>query len=433
MKDPNPPAVEEGAPRRDATQPTAVDGMSYIDRLVFEAESGGRLDARVRGGDDVDVDRDDDERGGGEDSDSNWSDDYDSEEELSDDELEYDSDEETFILQSVAGEHKRHKRSFGGNLSEEGKELLLWRHEDSFSDWKIIVSVEGEGGGIETVYNVHKFALGAGPKKSEYCEAIFKSGQFNESINSTTELTLPEYVATFFPDFLDYMYCQPSECACLINRENRRSLQHLARYLIVPKLTSAIHEFVEEDMRDLNRMEGYLSEFGGAEDDESMKILSMAGRLCAERVLELNSSLVMAFTSAMMLHVLKAARSSKGMTSLPPHEQWNICNLAVDYVRHHQHSLNTQYFYALTSELYFPDDIALAGDVAIDLLEIMKLTGWEESMTYGNRRMCTTFLSSYLKTYQFAKDSIDDIVVKMPENVLRALLVDALTVEKVQK
>lgn len=428
----------------EGEQPAAATSISYIDRVVSAVENNGDGDATslgiVDGGED-NLGADDEDGNG--DTDSNWSDfDNEFEEEPSDDELEYDSDEDT-DLQLLAGKYKQ--RSSGCSLSEESKELLLWRKdkEDSFSDWTIEVSVANRGGDIKSMYHVHRSALGVGPKKSEYCETLFKSGQFSESVDSTSEVKLPEDAATFFPDFLDYLYSHPSECACLINRENRRALQYLASYFLVPKLTEAIHDFVEEDMHNLEHMEVYLSEFGAAEDDESRKILSIAGRVCADMILsiELDSTLLTALSPAIVLHMLKTARTSKDITSLPPSKQHHICRLALDYIKHHLASLDAFYFHALTSEMYFPDDVNLAGDVAIDLLEIMKLTGWGIPMAYekinlrenGMEGICTDLLRRYLANAELTISKIDTITQKMPERVLRVLLAEAMIAKKSPK
>eukprot|EP00571_Detonula_confervacea_P005924 CAMPEP_0172332202 /NCGR_PEP_ID=MMETSP1058-20130122/62317_1 /TAXON_ID=83371 /ORGANISM="Detonula confervacea, Strain CCMP 353" /LENGTH=477 /DNA_ID=CAMNT_0013049479 /DNA_START=9 /DNA_END=1442 /DNA_ORIENTATION=+ len=372
------------------------------------------------------VDEDDNE-----DVDSNWNfDDFGNvvfEEDSSDyDELEYDSDEGT-NLQLVAGDYT--SRRSGGNLSEERKELPLWSldEDESFlSDWTIEVSVDGES---KKLYHVHKFTLATGPMKSEYFETLFKSGQFSESADSTSIVPLPEDVAAFFPDFLDYMYSQPSECDRLINRENRRSLQHLASYFLVPKLTEAIYNFIQEDMHDLEHLEEYVSEFGGAEDDESRKVLSIAARVCAERILDIEggSSLLTALTPAMVLHMFCVVRMSKDVKSVPPSTQHHICRLALVYMKHHQTRLDTGFFNALASELRFPDDTDLARDVAITLLEIMKLSDWKDEYI---KWFCTDLLSRSLANIEPTVSKIAAITEKVPRDALTVLLAEALIAKK---
>ena len=255
----------------EGERPAAATSMSYIDRVVSAVENNCGGDATslgiVDGGED-NLDGDDEDGNG--DTDPNWSDfDDEFEEEPSDDELEYDSDEDT-DLQLTTGNYDQ--RSSGRNLSEESKELLLWRLDRgrSFSDWTIEVSVANRDGGSKTIYHVHKYALGGGPKKSKYCEIIFKSGQISESVDSTSEEMLPEDATACFFDFLDYR--QPLIRMCLprqSGKSTRPAISSKLLYFLVPKLIDAVRDFVEEDMHNLEHMEGNLSEFGGAENDES--------------------------------------------------------------------------------------------------------------------------------------------------------------------
>ena len=281
-----------------------TDGaISYFDRVVFEA--GGTAG-------DVNIDNNAaGEVGGGGDAVDNGMDAADDgsvwsmieEDEESNDEMDFDSDEDSIHLQRVI--LKKPNSAAEHNLSEESKEMLLWRldKDESFSDWTIKVSVANDNNGEsnemgKTTYHVHKNILGLGPKKSGYFEAILKSGQFSESCNSTSVVELPADVAACFPDFLDYMYAQPSECKCIIKRENLRALQYFAKYFLVPKLTSAIHGFIIEDMQNLDQVEGYVNEFGCTEDDESRKMLALAANVCAEKILRIgkDSSLLMSLT-----------------------------------------------------------------------------------------------------------------------------------------
>jgi len=317
-----------------------------------------------------------------------------------DEEFEYDSDEDD--IQILLEKHQ-HNGSTGQDLSEDSKALLLWRQDkdESFSDWTIEVSVANKS---KVLYHVHKTCLATGPKKSGYFEALLKSGRFSESTNNISQVDLPEDVAVGFPAFLDYLYSQPYECARLVTRENWYSLRKLAQYFIVPKLANAVQCFIEADMHDLNRMEMYLVEFRGAEDDEAKQLLSVATRICAENILNIESDvasdscLLVLLTPAMLLHMMNLVGSSGVILSLLPHLQDHICCLVLSYVNHHRDSLNEGYFLALTSELHFPDDPRLAAEVAIDLLEIMKLTEWVDSTSAGGlMEICAALVSRHLQ------------------------------------
>ena len=418
-----------------------VDGaISYFDRVVFEA-GGTAGDVNIdnnASGEVGDGDGAADNGMDAADDGSVWSMIEDDEEE-SDDEMDFDSDEESIRLQRVikngtsnsAAEH---------NLSEESKELLLWRldKDESFSDWTIEVSVANNNGEnndvVKTIYHVHKSTLGLGPKKSGYFETILKSGQFSESSNSTSVVELPSDVAACFPDFLDYMYAQPLECKRIIKRENRRALQYLAKYFLVPKLTSAIHGFIEQDMQNLDQVEGYVNEFGGAEDDESRKVLAYAANVCAEKVIYIgkDSTLLMSLTPAMVLHMMRMVWSSKDILTLPDAKREHICELAIEYTRYHHASLDANYFRTLTSDLYFPDDRYLARKVAIRLLEIMELAKWEKETIESIKGFCTAILSRNLTeaiglSPTPGRDAYVEKVVSELERVPKSVVLSLLT------
>ena len=138
--------------------------MSYFDRVVFEA--GGTAD-------NVEI-RD----GNAEDDSSIWSETKDSDAagETSDEEMEYDSDDS--IQNSVqiithSMQNSESNTTSEVDLSEESKQLLLWRLDKdvSFSDWTIEVSIANKRNRKKT-YHVHKTTLGLGPKKSGYFETL---------------------------------------------------------------------------------------------------------------------------------------------------------------------------------------------------------------------------------------------------------------------
>ena len=126
---------------------------------------------------------------------------------------------------------------------------MIWR-EGQFSDWIINVTSESEEGSeTATRYNVHRFALATGPKKSGYFEALLSSSQsFSENSASMSTVTLPAKIAAQFPDFLDYLYSQPVESKIIITSENWRSMKYLAKYFLVPTLSEDVSKFVEDNM-----------------------------------------------------------------------------------------------------------------------------------------------------------------------------------------
>ncbi|KAL7549289.1 hypothetical protein ACHAWF_012564 [Thalassiosira exigua] len=309
--------------------------------------------------------------------------------------------------------------------SDGSKDVLLWRFDkdDSFSDWTIGNKAKGNN-----FYYVHKNKLGAGPNKSGYFQAIFKSGRFSESDHSSSEFQLSSSDAEHFPDFLDFFYSRPSECAPIVNRENRRSLQKLAEYFLVPKLTEAANAFIEQDIETLEHMEEYVVEFSSSEDDDSRKFLRKATNTCAEMILyvERNSSLLKTLTPAMMLIILRKIKKS----NLPDTHKQHIFGLANDYLDCHREHLDECYFVALTSELEFsfPENARIGAEVAIELLRVMKVTGWKNSTVQGT---CRRLLSQHLANdRELTWDEIHQITSGIPEDVLRVLFVESLAVKR---
>jgi len=208
-------------------------------------------------------------------------------------------------------------------LSEDSKALLFWRDEkdgmSSFSDWKIKVEAERtedddcSEGSMVTVYNVHRLVLAMGPKKSGYFEALLQSDCYSENSDCVSTVKLPEKVAKQFPDFLDYLYAQPLESAVVINFENWESMKYLANYFLVPRLTEAVAEFIENDMEFLNldHMEKYISEFHrDISDDMSRRILPKAVCICAKmfQLIEVDSPLLMSIPPAMLRSIMRRLR-----------------------------------------------------------------------------------------------------------------------------
>lgn len=204
-------------------------------------------------------------------------------------------------------------------LSEDSKALLFWRDDkdgmSSFSDWKIKVEVEKTEDDdcseeMVTAYNVHRFALAMGPKKSGYFEALLQSDCYSENSDCVSTVKLPEKIAKDIPDFLDYLYAQPLESSVVINFENWKSMRYFANYFLVPRLTEAVAEFIEKDMEyfNLDHMENYIFEFHlDISDDMSRRILPKAVHICAKmfQFIEVDSPLLMSIPPAMLWSIMR--------------------------------------------------------------------------------------------------------------------------------
>jgi len=386
--------------------------MSYIDRVVFQA--GGTADdvkeGKIYGDDSDDV--------------SIWSETNDSGavDESSDEEMEYDSDEDSIQIQL----EKPTIDNSIGHLSDESKEHLSWRLDKdvSFSDWTIEVSITNKGNSKKT-YHVHKTTLGLGPKKSGYFETLLSSGQFSESSNSTSVVELPMEIANYFDVFLDYLYSPPSEGTVLISRYNRCALQYLAKYFLVSKLQEDIYAFIGKDMNNLEHMEDYLNEFGKSEDDESRRMIALAARALASNILHISRrgpSFVYTLSPVMFLHIIATVRKSNIRLATNDQGKFFICGLVIDYVKRHQTELDANYFDALVSELYFPLSTQEAGHVARRLLEVAEAnSGWVKHLRSSIVDTCIAILSRYaLEMCQSAH--ISTLYEKLPKVVVCRVL-----------
>lgn len=307
--------------------------------------------------------------------------------------------------------------------------------EESFSDWTLKVITTKRGGREATrEYHVHRSALAIGPKKSGYFETIFKSNGFKESTDKTSEVNLPEEVAAQIPVLLDFLYCPNKRETALIDRNNWRMLSYLADYFLIPALKDSIKEYVLKDVLDIKNLEGYLSSLSDNDDNLNEFLVPSVTSACVQMILSIKvgSSLLSTLPPAMLLQVFIMTRASKDIKSLSSNSQFHICKLAIDYIRTNINILDKKFFYALTDELYLPSDVGQAGQVAIDLLEIIETTKWVAPYT-GIESMCVTALSKYLSyeaSYHLDITKIEDITKKIPKHISSPLLAIALSPQK---
>jgi len=315
--------------------------------------------------------------------------------ELSDEELDIDieSDEESDDLEMKPDGYKPDISM--GSLSEASKALLTWR-EGEFSDWKIKVVSTAEDCETSAIYNVHRVMLATGPKKSGYFEALFKSESFKENKECMSTVTLPTDAAAQLPDFLDFMYCQPLESKFIITSENWKSMKYLADYFIVPALTDDVVKVIENEMYNIDRLEGYLSEFSDkCDDDFSKRMIPIATRVCAEMIqsIEINSSLLTTISPAMFLHIISTLGCSECFECASNEELFHVSLLVLQYLEEVEDEL---YFATLSGAfglVFFPDDTELSGELALKWFTLMKRKDWyDEWISF----VCTSSLQRYL-------------------------------------
>lgn len=401
----------------DVIKRDEMEGVAYIDRIVYEVETDG----------------------GGE-SDEEESD---VEEPETDDDLFYDTDwsnsDDEYI--NVKDSSTVTPRTTDPSDENRAPPKMMWRldKDESFSDWTIEVTVEDGDADSQHIYHVHRSSLAVGQKKSGYFEALFKSDQFNESSSSTSKLTLPGDAAECFPDFLDFIYSHQTECKGFICYENCLSLDYLADYFGVPELSDAITEFIKEDMNDITHLERYLRYYYDNEGCRFDFVKSHAATICAENILSIkvDSSLLALLPPAMMQEVIFLLQytmrfgSDRNIKALASKDQAHICSLAIAYIRKYHNQLDGRYFDVLAPKicLLLPGDLGDAFTVVTELLELVKLTGWELA---GGKEL-VKILSDYLKSVDSPSDIIASMVKRIPDDITSELLTTFVEASKTRK
>lgn len=301
-------------------------------------------------------------------------------------------------------------------LGEDSKALLIWR-EGSFSDWTIKVAVEREDGAEDTTcYNVHRSALATGPKKSGYFKTLHKP------INGVIKFSLPEEVAAQFPEFLDYMYSQPSESWTVVNFANWRSMKYLADRFDVPRLVKDVRRFVESDMYNLDHMKDYLSGFDYCFcEDLSKRLYQKAIRVGAEMILSIDaeSSLFQSIPPLMFTEIIATLGQSNSFISAPEEDRKHVWGLLPAHLE--------QIFTYISDALrLFANlvDVELAGQCAIGLLGLMRRPKEGEGVSPIYEVLyilCTSTLRKYLLSKVPSFDLMENIMRTVPERTAVAL------------
>lgn len=156
----------------------------------------------------------------------------------------------------------------GTNKSEMTTSLWKLPPEESYSDWKIEVHVEGETSGLppysgfeETspaIYHVHRAILANGPRHSQYFKKLFLSNTVENS-NHTSIIRLERSAALVFPAMLDFMYDfgkdvfvkEPSAATALLHLANYFGIKELfenvnTTFISVNLSVDTAFEYMEE-------------------------------------------------------------------------------------------------------------------------------------------------------------------------------------------
>eukprot|EP00986_Skeletonema_menzelii_P020407 scaffold31110_cov148-Skeletonema_menzelii.AAC.3 len=317
-----------------------------------------------------------------------------------------------------------------GRLSEGSKALLFWREgENNFSDWKInvVTNEEARNGGdsFTTTYHVNKVIIARGPNRSEYFATLFDSDAFFENNDGTSTVHLPEEIAAYFPDFLDYVYAL--EGKSIIKFQNWKSMMWLANYFQVQTLQKDVCDFIERDMYNFNHMEDYLTELKDADEDDKVatRFLSRAAHACAVMILSIEptSSLLKSIPPLMFLNVI----DTLGQRCIDSEKfSSNHANLII--LKYLEHNIEDQSYFSAVSDmmgqgLFNVDDVDVAGQMALDWFELMGRKGWKDDWF---NFVCTTFLRRYLSSHEPSTELMERVVKVVPNDIVARLYRETL-------
>lgn len=161
---------------------------------------------------------------------------------------------------------RKHDSDDGNDITKEKEAprvLQGWRLDpkESFTDWTIQVTRisdrdESDKGGVDNhcycpaeTYHVHKYFLGAGPRRASYFNGVFHATELEEYKSGITHLELEESAAASFPAFLDYIY---SANDVDVTSESAIALRHLSEYFRVPTLYQSVSDFLQKDLSESN-------------------------------------------------------------------------------------------------------------------------------------------------------------------------------------
>jgi len=123
---------------------------------------------------------------------------------------------------------------------------LSWRTDpqDSLSDWTI--NIKNMVDNNVTTYHVHKNFLGAGSRRSDYFDRLFKLSQQVEELKTCRSNISFRGAATVnaIPEMLDHIYTGQ----CNFSSSNAAALRYLANYFAIPTLHVAVGKFMECDL-----------------------------------------------------------------------------------------------------------------------------------------------------------------------------------------
>ncbi|KAL3934399.1 MAG: hypothetical protein SGBAC_009873 [Bacillariaceae sp.] len=173
--------------------------------------------------------------------------------------------------------------SLTGTVQEENTKAYGWRLDpaQSFSDWEI--KLVAESGEVKQ-YNVHRMALAAGPRKSQYFADLFGK-QVNNFKNQRLRLEMPDESVKVFPVFLDFVYGE-NDLESVEEKEDVYTVYEQAEFFDTPLLKEAAANWCKKRLQWYN-IPDFLPELERFED--AGPLVRMAVDLCAAEFEELGT------------------------------------------------------------------------------------------------------------------------------------------------
>jgi BTB/POZ domain len=245
--------------------------------------------------------------------------------------------------------------------------------EDTFSDWTIVATVvltsgsNGEYGEEQEqeqeqvtvtvttrTFNVHKYVLAVGPRRSEYFEKLFDS-EYAESQDNTSRIELSEREAKAFPLLLDYMY-DAAAPKPPFTTDNATALYSLAKRFLVTRLYIEAKAFCRQDMQHADKCGTY---YEHATILQAKSILTLAAEYCRKNITIIKPS------PSRLHHVpnpqfwidLMKDQAEKGTLQTlwdgPGH--WELSGHIAMFCEKHHATLSPETFLQLTDEAFLPE------------------------------------------------------------------------------
>lgn len=281
----------------------------------------------------------------------------------------------------------------GMDDEEDQSFFSLWRLDpsESHSDWTIILQDEEEDSESATTssntvspdaavtkFHVHKNLLGVGPYKSEYFSRLFRLSPaaslsssstsvsvsrllLAESKTSTSYITLPSSAIVAFPIMLDFVYsrgCTPDP----FHTSYAVEIRFLSSYFGVPKLFSAISQFIQESLNPSNCIE-YLGKAMTYRDD---KLIEASCATCAKNFEHLTKDQINMLSPDMLQAVICSP-------VLQCESEELSCRIA-EYCRRHPDIIDASWLRNVTSQCkmprIFPEEALFLLNLAVKHLSV---------------------------------------------------------------